>query len=207
MKRLPLRVGLTGNIGSGKSTAARLLEGKGAEVIDADALAREATEDPAVLAAIAERLGRELVEGGKLNRAKVAARVFADPEAREVLNGIVHPWVRRRRDELLRELAARAEPPAVVVLDIPLLFEVGLERECDAVIVVTADLPTRVARVQARSSLSADEIRARDAAQLPLERKAERADFVLDNSGSFEDLSRQVDALWPKLLKKSAVSR
>ncbi len=200
MKRLPLRVGLTGNIGSGKSTAARLLKAKGAEVIDADALAREATEDPEVLAAIAEQLGSELVEGGKLDRAKVAARVFADPAARGVLNAIVHPWVRRRRDELLGELEARAEPPAVVVLDIPLLFEVGLERECDVVIVVTADLDARVARVQARSSLSANEIRARDASQLPLKSKAERADFVLDNSGSFEDLSRQVDALWSRLL-------
>lgn len=198
----PLRLGLTGNIGSGKSTAARLLVARGAALVDADELAREAAGDPEVLARIAAELGPELVEDGRLDRAATAARVFGDEAARQALNAIVHPWVRRRSDEEVRALLERAPPP-VILLDIPLLFENGLERGLDGVIVVAADLPARVARVAARSGLREDEVRARDAAQMPLEEKARRADYLLDNSGSPEALGAQIDALWAELTKRA----
>jgi dephospho-CoA kinase len=194
----PKRLGLTGNIGSGKSTVARLLVEKGAALIDSDALAREASEDPEVLRRIAEALGPELVKEGKLDRAATARLVFGDPQARRTLNSIIHPWVRRRSAERVAELERRPSPPPIILLDIPLLYENGLERECDGVIVVWASLETRLKRVRARSGLSEAEVRARDAAQLPLEEKVARAEFVINNDGSLEELKEQVGALWER---------
>ncbi len=195
----PLLVGLTGNIGSGKSSVARLLEARGAAVIDADALARQATEDPAVLARIAAELGPELVEDGRLDRAAVARRVFADEDARRRLNAIVHPWVRRAMGAAVARLAASPSPPPVIVLDIPLLYENGLQEGLDAVIVVSAPLASRIGRVVRRTGLGAREVRARDAAQMPLGAKTERADYVVDNGGPPERLAPLVDELWREL--------
>ncbi len=195
----PLQVGLTGNIGSGKSSVARLFAERGAAVIDADALAREATQDPGVLREIAAIFGDETVVDGALDRAALAARVFGNPDARADLNAIIHPWVGRERAARTAAIAARASPPAVVIHDVPLLFEVGLDAELDKVVVVDAPLKLRVARVVVRSGLTADEVRARDAAQLPLAEKVRRADFVIDNSGGLDDLETQVETLWRAL--------
>ena len=204
-QKRPIRVGLTGNIGSGKSSVARLLRGHGAALIDADALAREATDDPAVLDAIHAQLGSDLVRGDEqgrrfLDRSATAARVFGDERALKTLNAIVHPWVRARTIELLAELQRSGSPPAVVVHDIPLLYENDLDRGLDAVVVVDAPLATRVARVVERSGLDPQEVRRRDAAQLPLSEKVARADFVVDNSGDLAALEEQVARLWRDLL-------
>ncbi|MFA7460903.1 MAG: dephospho-CoA kinase [Trueperaceae bacterium] len=198
----PLIVGLTGSIGSGKSSVARLLAQRGALVIDADDLARQATDDPGVLTRIGEELGAHLVEGGRLDRQAVAAAVFADPDARARLNAIVHPWVGLRRLELQAEALASAEPPPMIVHDVPLLFEVGLNEGVDVTVVVTAPLPLRAARVAARSGLSEEQVRARDASQMPQEDKAARADFVVPNAAGLPELARQVDLLWPQLLAR-----
>lgn len=195
----PLNVGLTGNIGSGKSAVARLFAERGAAVIDADALARAATEDPAVLRELAATFGETIVEDGKLARAQLAAVVFDNPEARAELNAIIHPWVGREREARTAELAARTPSTAVIVHDVPLLFEVGLDAEMDKVIVVDAPLALRVARVMARSGLTEAEVRARDAAQLPLAEKVRRADFVIDNSESLESSAQQVETVWRAL--------
>ena len=199
MSLVPLKIGLTGNIGSGKSTVARLLVERGAALVDADALVREATADPQVLEEIAEKLGDDLVKRGELDRAATAARVFADPEAREILNGIIHPWVRRESAARVAALSTRPDPPRVILMDIPLLYENGLETGLDAVVVVNAPLDARVARVAARSGLNEAEVRARDGAQLPLEEKVARADFVLENGGDVEELEKRVEALWRDL--------
>ncbi|MEJ2292209.1 MAG: dephospho-CoA kinase [Deinococcales bacterium] len=204
---MSLHVGLTGNIGSGKSSVARLLEARGAAVIDADALARQATEDAEVLAAIARDLGAELVAAGRLDRAATARRVFGDPEARRRLNAIVHPWVRRATERLTEALERAPEPPAVIVHDVPLLYENGLDRGLDAVIVVDAPLAERVARVAARSRLSEEDVRSRDAAQMPLDDKVARADYVVDNGGTLEELEARVDAVWRALLERAATRR
>lgn len=201
----PLRVGLTGNIGSGKSTVARLLAERGAVVIDADALARQATSDPGVLAEVAAALGPDLVVGGVLDRSATATRVFDDPAAREVLNGIVHPWVARRRLELEAAAALRHPQPAVVVHDVPLLYEVGLDADVDVVVVVYAPFDVRAARLAKRSGLSREDAAARDAAQLPLDDKVALADFVIDNGGGEADLETQVAHLWEELLARSPV--
>lgn len=208
----PLRVGLTGSIGSGKSSVARLLGERGAVVIDADALARQATDDPAVLARVASELGENLLSrsesgshsesgGAVLDRAATARLVFADAEARAKLNAIVHPWVAARRAEIEAEAAASGES-AVIVNDIPLLFETGLEGEFDVVVVVTAPLAARAARVMARSGLSLEEFERRDGAQLPLEEKARRADLVVDNSGGPAELATEVARLWEVLTSR-----
>jgi dephospho-CoA kinase len=195
----PKVIGLTGNIGAGKSTVARYLVARGAALVDADALAREASGDPAVLEAIAEQLGADLVVNGQLERARTAQRIFRDEAARRALEGIIHPWVRRESARRVAALQAATPPPPFILLDIPLLYENGLERDLDAVIVVTAPLAARVRRVAARSGLSEAEVRARDAAQMPLEAKAARADFVLDNSGDEASLEGQLEALWHTL--------
>jgi dephospho-CoA kinase len=192
-------VGLTGNIGSGKSTVAKFLVERGAVLIDADHLARQATEDPEILQQIADVLGEDLFKDGRLDRVKTAAKVFHDEQSRRALGAIIHPWVRRKSAERVESLQQQQKPPALILMDVPLLYENGLEQEFDTVIVVTAPLELRLARVQAGRGFSEEEVRARDAAQMPLEEKVERADFVLDNSGTPERLERQVARLWQRL--------
>ena len=196
----PKRIGLTGNIGSGKSTVAKLLVERGAALIDSDALARQATQDPEVLQKIADTLGADLVQNGELDRPKTAERVFGDAQARETLNGIIHPWVRRKSEKRARELEHQPSPPEIILMDIPLLYENGLEKNLDAVIVVDAPLEVRVERVQERSGLSEQEVRARDRSQMPLKEKVKRADYVVDNSGDEKGLELGLERLWTQLI-------
>jgi dephospho-CoA kinase len=195
----PKRIGITGNIGSGKSTVAKMLVEKGAVLIDADALAREATNDSEVLEQIQEKLSNDLITDGKLDRAKTAELVFNNPDARKILNSIIHPWVRQKSDERIKELESSSSPPPVILQDIPLLFENGLEKTLEAVIVVYAPLEIRLARVTTRSNMSEKDFYARDAAQMKLEEKVKRADYVIDNSGGLAALHEQVDKLWTVL--------
>ncbi len=200
----PLVVGLTGNIGAGKSSAARMLAQMGAVVVDADDLARQATEDEGVLALIASELGEHLVDDGRLDRQALAQAVFNDSQARSKLNAIVHPWVGRRRVELEHQAMQRRPTPPMIVHDVPLLFEVGLDSAMDVTVVVTAPLALRARRVARRSGLTSDEVRARDAAQMPQEEKARRADFVISNAGGEAALKQEVARLWPELLARRA---
>lgn len=208
---MPLNVGLTGNIGSGKSTVARLFVKRGAALIDADVLAREATENPAVLRELASTFGEKVLRAGELDRKALAGIVFGNSEVRDKLNAIIHPWVARERERQVAALTAQLKPPAVIVHDIPLLFEVGLDAMMDRTVVVDAQLEVRLERVRIRSGLSEAEVRARDAAQLPLFEKVRRADFVIDNSSenSFDSrgaegrLENQVDRVWAALLEEA----
>ena len=191
-----LVVGLTGNIGSGKSTVAGILEARGVPLIDADLLAREAVAPGApALAAIAERFGRSvLTPAGALDRAALRAIVFANPADRASLDAIVHPAVKALRDARLADLRARRAP--IVVCDIPLLFETGLDREVDVTVLVDAPLDVRLARILRNRGLSRDEALAMAAAQLPAEDKRARADYVIENDGSIEELRERVNAVW-----------
>lgn len=197
-------VGLTGNIGAGKSSVARLMAEMGAFVIDADDLARQATDDQAVLLQISEQLGPATVINGRLDRQAVAHAVFNDPEARSKLNAIVHPWVGAKRAELEQLALQQDPPPPMIVHDVPLLFEVGLDDAVDATVVVTAPLALRARRVARRSGLTADEVAARDASQMPQDEKAGRADFVISNAGGEAALKEEVARLWPELLARRA---
>ena len=187
----PRRLGLTGSIGAGKSTVARLLRERGLTVLDADAEARAVTEQPEVLAEL-EAAFPGVVVGGTLDRAGLAARVFGDPAQVARLNAITHPRVRARMQAL--EAQAAAGGAKWVVQDIPLLFEGGLERGMDAVLVVDAPLELRLTRALARGSLTREDILARDARQMSAEEKRKRATAVLDNSGSLADLTAQLGA-------------
>jgi dephospho-CoA kinase len=197
----PKRIGITGNIGSGKSSVAKLLVEKGAALIDADAIARAVTNDAEVLEQIALQLSSGLVTNGKLDRAKTAALVFNNPQARRILNSIIHPLVRQRSEEAMNVLETSLSPPPVILQDIPLLYENGLEKNFDTVIVVDAPLKIRLARVVSRSNMTEADFYAREKAQLPLEEKVNRADYVIDNSGGLEGLREQVDELWEKLMR------
>jgi len=200
-----LLVGLTGGIGSGKSTVARLLAARGAVVLDADVLAREAVEPgtPGFDAVLARFGDAVRSSGGTIDRAQLAAIVFADDEARHDLEAIVHPQVRLRIGEAV---AAHADSDAVVVVDSPLLIETGAHESFPVVVVVTAPDDARIARLTARGMGEAD-ARARMAAQMPLEEKATYADVLLDNGGSEAELESQVDRLWADLQVRALSSR
>ena len=188
-----LRIGLTGGIGSGKSTVSRLLAERGAVIVDADAIAREVVRPGTPgLAAVAQAFGVAILAAdGSLDRPALAAVVFADTEQRAKLDGIVHPLVRARATEL----AAAAPPDAVLVNDVPLLAETGQASSYDLVVVVEADVETRVARLVQRG-LTAEDARARIAVQATDEQRRAIADVVLDNSGTPEQLAAQVERFW-----------
>src|SRR5256886_9676449 len=187
---LMLNVALTGNIAAGKSTVVDLFRRWGATIIDADVLVREAQAPGGeVLAAIAGRFGADvLASDGTLDRAALRGKVMGDQAALDALNQIVHPAVRRRREELLR--AARENGDLLVVNDIPLLFEVLDPAQFDALVLVDANTALRRTRLRAMRGLATDEADRMIAAQMPAERKRSRSDFVIENDGSLSELER-----------------
>jgi dephospho-CoA kinase len=191
-------IGLTGGIASGKSTVASMLRELGATVIDADEAARAVVEPGTPgLRTVVEAFGPEVLDGDRLDRARLGQLVFRDQAARKKLEAITHPLVRAWMAERQREAAERGE--ARVVLDIPLLFENGLDAAMKAVIVVYAPEELQVERLVDRNGLAEDEARRRLAAQLPIEEKRARATYVIDNSGSLEDTRAQTEKLWREL--------
>lgn len=190
-------IGLTGTFGSGKSAAAAIFQECGAATIDTDAIAHEAVR-PGTEAL--EKLRRKfgdayLLPDGSLDRKRMAKTVFADEERREALNAIVHPYVIREMNRRIEEIQA-AGTATMIVLNVPLLFEYGLERQADKTVVVTISEAERVRRVRARDGLSDEEIARRVLAQWPQEKKAARADAVIDNSGSLEATRLQIHRLY-----------
>lgn len=197
-----LLVGLSGGIGSGKSTVSRRLAERGAQVIDADVLAREvvARGTPG-LAAVGQRFGDQvLTADGELDRAALGRLVFTDPEARAELERITHPLIAARTAELV----AAAPPGAVVVHDVPLLVEKELEDRYDVVVIVHAAESTRLRRLVRDRGLDAEDARRRIAAQATDEQRRAVADVWLDNDGDREALQRQVDRLWEETLVPAA---
>ena len=194
------RIGLTGGIASGKSAVAGRLAEHGAAVIDHDVLAREAVRPGSTTldAIVAEFGPGVLADDGSLDRPALGRIVFADPDALERLNGIVHPAVRRLSAE--REAAvAAARTGAVVVHDIPLLVETGQADAFHLLVVVQAPAEQRMRRLVEGRGLSRAEAKRRVAAQATEEERLAVADVVLDGTGSVEDLHQQVDALWVRI--------
>jgi dephospho-CoA kinase len=198
-----MKVALTGGIGSGKSTVARMLAQRGAVIVDADAIAREIVEpgEPA-LDEIREAFGAGVIEpDGRLDRGRLAEIVFADPEALGRLNAITHPRIAQRSAELIAEAPA----DAVVVYDMPLLVEQGPEalQGWDAIIVVDSPDEVRLQRLVYRG-LSLEDARRRMAAQASREERRAVADQVIDNAGDLPECERQVDRLWRALIARPA---
>ncbi len=188
-------MGLTGGIGSGKSTVAELLSSYGAVIIDADVLAREAVQPGTPgLTRVVEAFGPEvLAADGSLDRQRLATFVFGDPERLAALNAIVHPYVRQRSEEL----TAAAPADSVVVQVIPLLVENGLT-DFDVVVVVDSSLETQLRRLAERGMDQTD-ARARIAAQATREERVAAADVVVDNDGDLPSLREQIRTLWARL--------
>jgi dephospho-CoA kinase len=200
-----LLVGLTGGIGSGKSTVARMLEERGAVVFDADALARRAVE-PGTPGhdAVVDRFGANVLgPGGELDREALASIVFADPAARRDLEAIVHPEVRR----LFAEGCERyRDTDRVVVFSAPLLVETGMHTAFEILVVVATPVEAQVERLLRDRAMTEEAVRARIGAQAPLEDKLAVADVVIDNEGSLEELEEQVGRVWTDLRMRSAAS-
>lgn len=192
------RIGLTGGIGSGKSTVAQLFAELGAYVIDADAIAREVVEPGTPgLAALVEAFGPAIRDGDALDRAALAQIVFENPQARQTLNAITHPLIGARTAELMAELP----DDAVLIHDVPLLVELGMQDAYDLVVVVDAPDELRVRRLVQRGLPEAD-ARARIAAQAPRDQRLAAADIVIDNSGDLDSLREQVRSAWPEVARR-----
>ena len=200
-----LRVALTGGIATGKSYVADLLGARGVPVIDADVAAREVVRPGGhALAAIVARFGTAvLAPDGSLDRAALAAQVFADAGARQALEAIVHPAVYEAIGAWLQALEARGGTPFAVA-DIPLLFETGHATDFDAVVVTACPPDEQIRRVIARDGATAEEARRRLAAQWPIAEKVRRADVVIDTSASYDHTERQVEALCRWLDRKAS---
>jgi len=197
-----LLIGLTGGIGSGKSTVSALLAERGAVIIDADAIVHElqAPGEP-VLAAMVERFGSEILDStGALRRQAVADIVFNDPDALADLGAIVHPAVHA---EIERRLQAEADGNRVVVLDVPLLVESG-RSDMGGLLVVDIDPELAIARLVEHRNFSEADARARVARQASRAERVARADIVLDNAGSLDALVPQVDAAWQWIVEQRA---
>ena len=190
-----LVIGLTGGIGSGKSTVSALLAAKGAVVVDADAIVRDVQRPGTpVFAAMVERFGPGIVAAdGTLDREAVADRVFGDPDALAALNAIVHPAVGA---EIARRMQELATTDAVVVLDVPLMVESRNAYPVAGLLVVDVDPEVALRRVVEQRGMREDDVRARMGRQATREQRLARADRVIDNSGTLDDLRAQVDAAW-----------
>lgn len=202
-----ITIGLTGNIGSGKSTVARRLESLGAKIIDADQVARKVVLPGSPgLQEIADVFGPGVLDNeGQLDRKKMGSLVFADPQARERLNNITHP---RIKEEIRREINAfkkesrNSSGPGVLVIDAALLIEVGLNHNVDEIWVVKAGVNEQIERLAKRDGLSSNEAKRRIAAQMPQEDKIRLATRVIDNTGERSETIKQVDRYWNDMLQE-----
>ena len=186
------RIALTGGIATGKSHVRAQFEALGVPTIDADVLARQTVEPGTPgLAAVIARFGPEILDAsGTLDRAKLASIVFADAQARRDLEAIIHPAVRRAIDDWFVSLGGSHHPFALA--DIPLLYETDRDRDFEAVVVAACDPEAQLRRLMARDTLTEAEAARRIAAQIPIDEKVNRADYVIRTDGTFEETNRQV---------------
>jgi dephospho-CoA kinase len=189
-------IGLTGGIGAGKSTALDALERLGAAVISTDRVVHDLYEDELVRAAVSDRFGDSVVSGGVVDRGALAGRAFATDEDRDWLEGLLWPLVRERVGAWRQGLEELSPPPRAAVVEVPLLFEAGMERAYDATIAVIADEDVRAQRAGSRGHQALAE---RSARQLSQKEKAQRATYLVANDGTFDDLESKLSAVLDKL--------
>jgi dephospho-CoA kinase len=191
-------IGVTGSLKTGKSTVSAMLKRKGAKIIDADKLAHELLAKQC-FKKVVKTFGKNILEHGKINRRKLAALVFNHPQKLKKLEGIIHPAV--IKEIKMRVQSSRRKKEGIVVLDVPLLFEAGLDREVDLTLVVTADKKTQIQRAMKQLHITRQEALSRINAQMPLKNKIQYADDVIDNSRSKRDTQKEVNAIWQKILQ------
>jgi dephospho-CoA kinase len=197
----PPCLGLTGGIGSGKSAALAAFDRRGAAVLSADAVVHRLYDDPAIAKAVRARFGDDVLDAsGRVDRALLAPRAFGDPGGMTFLEGLLHPRIGEARQAWIDEQRSRTPPPALLVCEVPLLFEVGLEDTFDAVLVVTASEPVRRARVEQRGQMF-DQRRAH---QMDEAAKVAAADEAYVNDGSLADLQAWVDDVMSRYARRAA---
>ncbi len=192
-------VGLTGGFGVGKSSVAQRFKNFGAEVIDADDIAHAAMKKGSpVFDAVIELFQEALHPGGKkMDREQLAEIVFADPKRRKELEAVIHPYVYQKIKEKIE-----ASEHRVIIVEVPLLFEAGFETLCDKVLVVTCNSTVKMKRLK-RKRFPEQEVRARERAQMPEALKAQKADFLIDNSKSIYQTQREIERFWYKFFSLS----
>ncbi|MNJ33680.1 Dephospho-CoA kinase [compost metagenome] len=192
-----MNVGLTGGIATGKSTVSQMLVKRGAILIDADVIAREVMEpDHPVFQAVQHRFGPGILnEDGTLNRKKLGEIVFSNEEERRALNGITHPAIRAEMKRRMADYEAQ-QPERLVVVDIPLLYESGLEQLFEQVMVVYLPREEQLARLMQRDGLTYEQAQSRIRAQMDIEQKKERADILIDNSLGVQETEAQIEQFW-----------
>jgi dephospho-CoA kinase len=189
MPEKPVFIGLTGGAAAGKSTALAALAEAGVPTLSADAVVHQVYEDPEMIEIVRQRLGDEVIVDGKVDRDAVAVEIFAEPELRSWLEQLIWPRVGMKIFEFRREHDEAAEPPPATVVEVPLLFEAGMDQGFDRTIVVIVDDELRKARAAERGG---EELEARDERQMSQQEKAERADVVVVNDGDVAQLKQRV---------------
>src|SRR4030042_1809234 len=198
-----LIVGLTGGVASGKTASSQVLKGEGAYIIDADQIARELVQPhkPAWNELI-RAFGKEILqEDGSIHRKKLADQVFADPKKRKLLNQILHPRIKEEMDRRTKEIGQK-DPEAIVVIDAPLLVELGGRRKVDTLIVVTSTPNQQMERLKERDGRSPEEAQGIFTAQMPVDEKVKLADIVIRNEGSLEEMEKRVKGVFQELRKR-----
>lgn len=195
-------IGLTGGLGSGKTTVASMLAKRGARVIDADKVAHKLIQPGhPCFKPILKYFGKTILTKGKIDRRKLAKIVFNHPAKLKKLIGIIHPQVKRE----LKKIAVKYPKNKLLVLDVPLLFESGIDRMTDLNVVVRSSLKQQIQRTQMRSQIKTEEIKKRIKSQMPWGQKLRRADVVIDNRGTIDQTKQQIEELCLKHLSKTNV--
>jgi len=200
-------IGIAGGIGSGKRLHCRAVGELNCAVIDSDAQVRLAYSDPRVAQTIREWWGGDaFLADGQINRAAIAGRIFNDPEERRRLENLIHPWVNEARSQEMRKLADDPQTVAFV-WDTPLLFEAGLNRECDALVFIDAPFDLRLHRVSEGRGWDRGELARRENLQWPLDRKREISDYVIENTADTGEARSQVRAVLSRILERASHCR
>ncbi|HHM02660.1 MAG TPA: dephospho-CoA kinase [Caldithrix abyssi] len=201
----PLIVGVTGGLGSGQSTVARLMEKGRAKVISADEMAKQAiARNKSLQKDLMKVFGDDIFEDGKLNRALLAERAFKDITETRKLNQVVHPRMVENIIDAMEKARFSGRYP-LIVIDAALIYEISIERNFDAIIVVTATTANREKRVKERDGMTRAQFRERDSKQIPLKEKAAWADFVIENNGTLEELEEKARQVYKKLMEMQKV--
>jgi dephospho-CoA kinase len=199
-----LIVGLTGGVASGKTTVSHVLEEEGAYIIDADQMGRELVRPhtPA-WKEIVRAFGKDILrEDGSIHRKKLAEKVFADPGQRKLLNQILHPRIRKEMERRAKAIGQK-DPEAVVVIDAPLLVELGEHRKMEKLIVVTSTQTQQIERLRKRDGISREGALRISSSQMPVEDKVKLADFVIRNEGSFQEMREKTREVFQELKKRA----
>lgn len=193
-------IGISGGIGAGKSSVAKILGELGCFVSESDVQAREALRDPAIRNELVRWWGTAILDDqGEIDRSKVAQIVFTSPAERKRLESLTHPWIENRR---LQHFQNASEDVPALVIDAPLLFEAGLDRVCDAVIFVEADPALRLERVKTARGWDNQELAKRERSQMALDEKRRRADYVVHNNGDWSELNDQVRRILQQIVER-----